>query len=225
LKSSSSTQTLFAALTRLAFLFGLAFICFGTQYTHFLILFLYGRSWADDTETPYLLSWYFFFVAICAVNGVTEAFLQAVANDNETKSFNSWLLLCSFSQVCLSRVLLPEMGTAGLIAANSCVMLMRVTKNVSFARRHLPENTAFSKFIPSGKIILAFASSLIATSLSRTFVYDAGKSILHILMHLAIGGTVFVLVALFTWKCEQDLIRNLTGSFESRDEESSKKQD
>jgi len=211
LKGDRSVDHLFSVLTRASILFGLVFLCFGTQYTHLLVMLLYGRGWADGTETPYILSWYCVFIAVCAVNGITEAFLQAVANNAETKSFNLWLLFCSLLFVGTSAILLPVMGTSGLVAANSFVMMVRIARNVSFAMAHVSEDCSPRSFVPSPRVLAAFFVGLIGSTLSRMMVYHSGAGLIRMAMHVAIGGALFLMAMVAVFLDDKDLVATLSG--------------
>jgi oligosaccharide translocation protein RFT1 len=214
LKQNVEVEHLFSVLTRASVLFGLVFSCFGTQYTHLLVLLLYGRGWADNTETAYILSWYCVFISVCSINGITEAFLQAIANDRETESFNGWLLVCSVIFVFLSALLLPVMGTSGMVAANSCVMIIRIMRNLVFARSHITNNTSLRRFAPSVKTLTLFGISLGITWLSRIYLYRYAGSVPRAAMHVGIGFILLSCVALLVYVEDKDLILTLTGRSE-----------
>ena len=57
---------------------GLVATAFGPSYAYLLLRLLYGRRWSD-TEAPAALGWYCPYIALLAVNGVTEAYLHATA--------------------------------------------------------------------------------------------------------------------------------------------------
>ncbi|KAK3261227.1 hypothetical protein CYMTET_29859 [Cymbomonas tetramitiformis] len=45
--------------------------CYGPSYSKLLLLMLYGRGWSDDTNAPFVLSVYCFYVLVLATNGIT----------------------------------------------------------------------------------------------------------------------------------------------------------
>ncbi len=57
---------------------GLVATAFGPSYAYLLLRLLYGRLWSD-TEAPAALGWYCPYIALLAVNGITEAYLHATA--------------------------------------------------------------------------------------------------------------------------------------------------
>ena len=52
---------------------------FGPSYAYLLLRLLYGRRWSD-TEAAAALGWYCPYIALLAVNGITEAYLHATAH-------------------------------------------------------------------------------------------------------------------------------------------------
>ena len=64
-------------LLKLQFLLGCFFVFFGTQYTHELMEFLYSKEKATFMAGQ-VLSLYCIYVPFMGINGVSEAFLQAV---------------------------------------------------------------------------------------------------------------------------------------------------
>ena len=211
LKQNLSAQNLLCILTRASIVFGLIFTCFGTQFTHLLVLLLYGRGWADSTETPYLLSWYCIFISVCAVNGITEAFVQAVADDKETKSFNFWLLICSLVFVSISTVLLPAMGTAALIAANCLVMTMRITRNINFAREFIGEQFLLMDMLPKPRTGMMFTFSLACNWMSKLYMYRSFSTISGAFMHVAIGTVLLLMCAFTVWRDDSELRMLVSG--------------
>ena len=96
--TSSSEDTLglmLGTLVKLVVLVGLIFACFGFNYTRVLLrILLPGKAWdADDDKTAgggggpaaNVLSWYCIYVLLLALNGMTEAFVYAVAARNDVR--------------------------------------------------------------------------------------------------------------------------------------------
>lgn len=205
--SSTQVELLLGALTRASVVFALVFSCFATNFTHFLVFVLYGRAWADDTETPYILSWYCLYIAVCAVNGMTEAFLQALADETETKSFNAWLLMCSIAFVFYASIFLPWMGTAGLVAANILVMLGRIVRNLSFAKKKYPN----CHLMPPSEVMMLFAFGFVATWFTKNHVYNGGRDFLPTLIHVGVGAFAGLLCLSTVYFRDRRMINTLTG--------------
>ena len=74
---AAAIQFLSCALT------GLMATAFGPSYAYLMLRLLYGRRWSD-TEAPAALGWYCPYIALLAVNGITEAYLHATAQGRYT---------------------------------------------------------------------------------------------------------------------------------------------
>ncbi|KAK6115148.1 hypothetical protein DH2020_007417 [Rehmannia glutinosa] len=72
---------------KLVLLIGLVVIAFGPSYSYSLIRLLYGRKWSDG-EASTALQCYCLYVIVLAMNGTSEAFLHAVATENQLKQSN-----------------------------------------------------------------------------------------------------------------------------------------
>src|SRR2546430_2028160 len=81
-------------LIKFHLLLGLLFIAFGSNYTSTLIDLLVGQQWSHS-PAPLVLSFYCFYVPIMGVNGITEAFVAAVATEETLALLNYWLIAFS----------------------------------------------------------------------------------------------------------------------------------
>ncbi|KAL6639275.1 hypothetical protein ACP70R_023005 [Stipagrostis hirtigluma subsp. patula] len=114
---SSLEGSLLGAL-KLIMLIGLVVISFGPSYSYTLLKLLYGEDHSDG-EASVILRYYCFYIISLAMNGTSEAFLHAVANENQLKQSNDMLLLFSMIYIILNIVLIKSAGAVGLLAANS----------------------------------------------------------------------------------------------------------
>ncbi|CAG8624505.1 4890_t:CDS:2, partial [Scutellospora calospora] len=81
-------------LIKFHILLGLLFIGFATNYTGALIDLLVGSVWSQSLA-PLVLSAYCLYVPIMGVNGITEAFVAAVATEETLSILNYWLIAFS----------------------------------------------------------------------------------------------------------------------------------
>ncbi|XP_043697481.1 protein RFT1 homolog isoform X2 [Telopea speciosissima] len=113
---------------KLVLLIGLVVMAFGPSYSYALIRVLYGRKWSDG-EAPTALRYYCLYVIVLAMNGTSEAFLHAVANEKQLKHSNGSLLIFSGIYVVLNILLIRSAGAVGLIAANSLIAIQQLKNN------------------------------------------------------------------------------------------------
>lgn len=203
LKYYKTTDIVLGNLTRAAICFGLFFLVVGTQFTHLLILILYGRKYADSTDAPYLLSWYCAYVAFMACNGITEAYVQAVCDEKQSGSFNVWLFFCSLVYLLAAVFLVPYFGTAGLIMSNCVVMSCRILLNIWFAR-YFKKSTAV--FFPSAWTLFFFATNSVLLYLSKEYIYENANGLVRTVIHLVFGGILFVLLLVTIYLQDKPLV-------------------
>ncbi|XP_028089724.1 protein RFT1 homolog [Camellia sinensis] len=108
---------------KLALLIGLVVMAFGPSYSYSLIRLLYGQKWSDG-EASTALQYYCLYVITLAMNGTSEAFLHAVATENQIKRSNDPLLVFSLIYIIMNVVLIRSAGAVGLIVANSSSTLL-----------------------------------------------------------------------------------------------------
>ncbi|KAH7557395.1 hypothetical protein JRO89_XS11G0142500 [Xanthoceras sorbifolium] len=122
-KSKKLGSSLAEAL-KLVLLIGLVFMAFGPSYSYSLIRLLYGQKWSDG-EASTALRYYCVYVIVLAMNGTSEAFLHAVATEDQIKRSNDSLLIFSLIYVVMNILLIQSAGAVGLILANSLSILIR----------------------------------------------------------------------------------------------------
>ncbi|KAG5460026.1 MAG: Rft protein-domain-containing protein, partial [Olpidium bornovanus] len=87
--SSQEAQLVITAARLLAnsmkfhIILGLAFVGLATNHTGALIDLLVGPKWSRETDAPATLAAYCLYVPLMGVNGIAEAFVQAVASERE----------------------------------------------------------------------------------------------------------------------------------------------
>ncbi|CAL5366908.1 unnamed protein product [Camellia sinensis] len=102
----------------------LVVMAFGPSYSYSLIRLLYGQKWSDG-EASTALQYYCLYVITLAMNGTSEAFLHAVATENQIKRSNDSLLVFSLIYLVMNVVLIRSAGAVGLIVANSLIIYRR----------------------------------------------------------------------------------------------------
>ncbi|XP_066375088.1 uncharacterized protein [Miscanthus floridulus] len=122
---------------KLIMLIGLVFISFGPSYSYTLLKLLFGKRHSEG-EASVILRYYCLYIISLAMNGISEAFLHAVANENQLKQSNDILLLFSVIYITLNvhhpgaspSILIKSSGPIGLTAANAISMLLRIMCSV-----------------------------------------------------------------------------------------------
>ncbi|GBG25680.1 Protein RFT1-like [Hondaea fermentalgiana] len=202
-----SPRVLVALLCRAMTLLGLVFVAFGPSYAHFLIHFLYGERWSEHTTAPQVLGYYCVYVLVLAVNGVTEAYVHATANDATLRRFNGWLFV--FSVVYLaSAAALVQYRAPGLILANSINMAMRIVFSVRYIVA--TSGSSVTELFPAATSLAAFALAAIATHLSAGNLYANFASWSRAAAHIGVGASALIsLVAFLGLFAERPFVREV----------------
>ncbi|XP_010067549.2 protein RFT1 homolog isoform X1 [Eucalyptus grandis] len=193
---------------KLVMLIGLIFIAFGPSYSYSLIRLLYGRKWSDG-EAPTVLRYYCIYIFFLAMNGTSEAFLHAVADEKELKRSNDMLLVFSSIYVLLNIMLIKSAGAVGLLMANSLNMLLRIIYSARFIRKYFQDSSSFSFHgcFPSGSTVLLLSG--LATLTSEKFFLDKENFWPSFLVHFFVGLTCFCTSAFVIYAREKAFVRRI----------------
>ncbi|XP_039064809.1 protein RFT1 homolog isoform X3 [Hibiscus syriacus] len=206
-KSKNLGRCLTEAL-KLVLLIGLIFLAFGPSYSYCLIRLLYGQKWSDG-EASTALRYYCVYIIVLAMNGTSEAFLHAVATENQLKRSNDSLLVFSLIYVALNVLLIQSAGAVGLILANSLNMVFRIIYSAIFIKHFFQEfsSFSFSSCLPSGWTILLLSG--VATLISEKVFLDRENFWTSFLVHFCIGFTFFCISAFVIFRRERSFINKI----------------
>ncbi|GMJ00174.1 hypothetical protein like AT5G07630 [Hibiscus trionum] len=210
-QSPSKSKNLGRCLTealKLVLLIGLIFLAFGPSYSYCLIRLLYGQKWSDG-EASTALRYYCLYIIVLAMNGTSEAFLHAVATENQLKRSNDYLLVFSLIYVALNVLLIRSAGAVGLILANSLNMVFRIIYSAIFIKHFFQESSSFSFYscLPSGWTILLLSG--IATLISEKVFLDRENFWSSFLIHFCIGFTFFCISSFVIYRRERPFINKI----------------
>lgn len=193
---------------KLVLLIGLIVMAFGPSFSYGLIRLFYGEKWSDG-EASKALQLYCMYIVLLAMNGTSEAFLHAVATENQLKRSNDSLLIFSLVYLVLNVLLIRSAGAIGLILANSLNMLFRIIYSAVFIRKYFQGTSSFSfrKCLPSGWIILPVFC--LATLISERMFLDRDKFWPTFSIHFTVGFTCFSIAASVIYRGERRFINNI----------------
>lgn len=191
----------------------LIFVAFGPPYITTLLSLLLGRSSRYfSTSAPAVLRAYCFLLPFLGLNGVIEAFVQAVATEKQLGSMRRAMVLWSAVFVAATWVGTKAMipSEVGMVAATGITMACRIVWGTAFIRRffkeaqtQIPEQrvalqqaTSLARFSPNRWTAAAFAiaAQVVRISAQRT---GSKAGFEGLLAHLAVGaisGAICILV-------------------------------
>ncbi|PSR93324.1 hypothetical protein CEY00_Acc27936 [Actinidia chinensis var. chinensis] len=193
---------------KLVLLIGLVVMAFGPSYSYSLIRLLYGQKWSDG-EASTALRYFCLYVVALAMNGTSEAFLHAVATENQLKRSNDSLLVFSLIYLVLNVLLIRSAGAVGLILANSLNMILRIIYSAVFIKHYFKDTASFSfrSCLPSGWAVLLFSG--ITTLISEKIFLDQQNFWPTFLIHFSVGLTCFCISSLVIYRRERPFINKI----------------
>lgn len=193
---------------KLVLLIGLVVIAFGPSYSYALIRLLYGKKWSDG-EASSALRYFCLYVISLSMNGTSEAFLHAVANESQLKQSNKYLLRFSGIYIVLNIILIRSAGAVGLIAANSLNMLLRIIYSAYFIHGYFQESHSFSfrRCLPSGWKVLLVSGAV--TLVSERIFLDRQAFWQTFPVHLSVGLLCFSISATVIYRQEKQFISKI----------------
>jgi hypothetical protein len=135
-KSLSQASKILTMILRLYAIISLFAIAIGPPLAPLLLSIVAGRKWSS-TSASTVLQTYCYYIPFLAVNGVTEAFVAAVASTvdlhKQSLSMASFFLLFAASAWFFIAQL--QWGGSGVVAANTVNMGLRIIFNVLYVKR------------------------------------------------------------------------------------------
>ncbi|XP_073287162.1 uncharacterized protein [Primulina huaijiensis] len=193
---------------KLVLLIGLVVIAFGPSYSYSLIRLLYGRKWSDG-EASTALRYYCMYVIVLAMNGTSEAFLHAVASENQLKRSNDSLLVFSLIYLVLNVLLIQSAGAVGLIFANSLNMIFRIIYSAVFVKRYFKDSSSFSfgGCLPSGFEYLLLSG--VATFILEQTYLNRDNFWTTFPIHFFFGFVCFSIAGITIYRREKAFVHNI----------------
>jgi len=138
----TSAKTTLQTLLKLYFLLSTFFISLAAPFAPFALSLIASQQWTAARDAGETLSAFCYYIPLLAINGVTEAFVQSVANERELARQSAWMFAFSlgFAAVGWGFLRVLGWGAQGLVAANGVNMLVRILWSAVFVRGY------FSRF-------------------------------------------------------------------------------
>jgi hypothetical protein len=190
-----------STILRLYGIISLFAVTLGPVLAPVLLSIVAGQKWSA-TSASKVLSTYCYYIPFLAINGVTEAFVAAVATNKElyAQSISMGIFFALFAGSAWFFIGQLEMGGNGVVLANTVNMGMRIVWNTWFIKRFFARNASgFSVFdtLPS---ITAAAPAVVIPTLMRTkpgITFLSKFGVLGELVSMGAVGGVYVLHVLF----------------------------
>jgi oligosaccharide translocation protein RFT1 len=142
-------KRLLQTILKLYNLISLVAVTIGPTVAPLLLRVVAGARWAD-TEAGSVLSVYCYYIPFLAINGLTEAFVAAVASNAElgSQSLSMGVFFTAFASATWFFLHYLKLGASGLVYANCVNMGLRILFNTYFIRRFFRQNGQVSNASP-----------------------------------------------------------------------------
>jgi oligosaccharide translocation protein RFT1 len=142
-KGVESARNLLQDVLRFYGILGIVACAIGPSAAPVLLRFVAGSRWSDTDASTVLVS-YCYYIPLLAINGVTEAFVAAVASMTtlHRQSALMFVWFAAFGGSIYFFVSVLGLGGSGLVYANCVNMALRIVFNTSFASRFFKRNGA-----------------------------------------------------------------------------------
>ncbi|ONM23672.1 lipid transporters [Zea mays] len=137
--------------------------------------------------------------------GTSEAFLHAVANENQLKQSNDMLLLFSVIYIILNVVLIKSSGAVGLIAANAII----------FIKDYFKGSFSFRRCVPAGWGILLISG--LTTVFSERVFLNKTRFKQTVPIHIAIGIMCLSIALLEIYRGEKQFLMQIIRTLKHND--------
>lgn len=230
----------YVVLTHLVLHVGLLFSCIATNYTT-VLLKLIGGTWGDNPEAATVLSAFCVYTAFLAWNGMTEAFVYAVASSGiDVTTLGAAHVVVGGLFMGVAPMFVSKYGTVGLVAANCLCMGLRACYAVYFASKYFSQFDRDSNvyatarrlirdMFPPPTVLIAYGMAFVAAraSLLRMNDYETESKdvggitkewLLLAAQHVAVGLASALVVAGCTFVFDRDFRLSLRSMFREKQE-------
>lgn len=154
------SKSLLQNVLKLYNIISLLALCIGPTVAPLLLGIVAGPKWTD-TGAGEVLSTYCFYIPFLAINGLSEAFVAAVATNSElhTQSILMGVFFAGFASASYLFLHVWQMGALGLVYANCVNMLFRIVFNLNFIKSYYKRHEDVSSIFGTKDHTLIFRQS------------------------------------------------------------------
>lgn len=141
IKDLRQAANILGAIFHLYSLISLVALSVGPHAAPLLLRLIAGSKWSS-TNAPGVLASYCYYIPMLAINGITEAFVAAVATNAELHAQGLWMGGFSIAFAAAAWLFLGawSMGAPGLVWANCVNMALRIVWGARFIKKYFARN-------------------------------------------------------------------------------------
>jgi hypothetical protein len=176
-------------------------VILGPTLAPLLLGIVAGKKWSA-TSAADVLSTYCYYIPFLAINGVTEAFVAAVATSKQlyAQSVAMGVFFAIFAGSAWFFISQLELGGSGVVLANTVNMGLRIVWNTWFINKFFDERGSTFKLVQALPSVTSLAPGIVVPMLMRMrpgFGFLERFGILGELISMGAVGGLYVLHVLF----------------------------
>lgn len=188
--------TVLSGLLKAAVYFGLFFACLGTFYAPIATRLLLRRG-DDNLELGRALAAFCVLVPCLALNGVSEAYVQATGDASSLRRLASVHVVSTLAFLAIS-LSLASVDASALVLVNAAATLLRVSLVFTVVDRHLLR----SRFLPHPISVASFA---VAAALAAAVTRANSE-----LASISVGAFIAFALVLISYQTERKFIADVS---------------
>lgn len=136
IEKSKQASDILVVILRLYNIIGIIASAIGPSLAPLLLGLLAGPKWSE-TGAGDVLATFCYYIPVLALNGVTEAFVAAVASNEDIQRQSGFMIVyfVGFAGAAFTFLKFFELGASGIVWANCCNMAFRIVWNMWFIKR------------------------------------------------------------------------------------------
>lgn len=157
-----------STILRLYSIISLFAIALGPTLAPLLLSIVAGKKWSASSASE-VLSTYCYYIPFLAVNGVTEAFVAAVATNKElyAQSVSMGIFFALFAGSAWVFIGQMDLGGSGVVLANTVNMALRIVWNTWFIKSFFEQRGSRFEVLQTMPSVTAAAPAVVVPTIMR----------------------------------------------------------
>ncbi|KAF2478074.1 Rft-1-domain-containing protein [Lindgomyces ingoldianus] len=216
----TQSRTILHTILHLYLLLSLFALTLGPPLSSPLLSLVAGKSWST-TSAPAVLATYCYYIPFLALNGVTEAFVAAVATNAElhTQSLSMGAFFACFAGSAWVFIAVLGWGGSGVVAANTVNMGLRILWNCWFIKRFFTQRGLEFRMKDALPSMYSTAAAVVVPSLLKMSPKPKVLGKYGLVGELAYVGVFAVALVVVVGAAERGFLRECWGMVKPEREE------
>lgn len=167
-RNLAQASKVLSTILRLYSIISLFAVALGPTLAPILLSVVAGRKWSASSASE-VLSTYCYYIPFLAVNGVTEAFVAAVATNKElyAQSVSMGIFFALFAGSAWFFIGQLQLGGSGVVLANTVNMALRILWNMWFIKKFFGQRGFSFDIVQTLPSLTAVAPAVVVPTIMR----------------------------------------------------------